>query len=75
MRTLSNVRFWSVGRTIAQIQANMFTSTPSGTGLIANWRLDEGSGQIAKDATGVHNGMLGTTPSVESTDPAWIAAP
>jgi hypothetical protein len=73
---LSNVRFWNVGRTVAEIQANMDTASPAGTGLVANWRLAEGTGQNAFDATGNHSGVLGTNTTVEALlDPTWVAAP
>jgi len=40
---------------------------------VALWHLDEGSGQLAVDASGNRNdGVLGTTAASEVEDPAWI---
>jgi Concanavalin A-like lectin/glucanases superfamily len=41
---------------------------------IADWPFDEGSGQIAADASGhAGNGVLGATAGADPADPAWIA--
>jgi hypothetical protein len=41
---------------------------------LAEWRLDEGAGQIAGDATGHGNtGQLGSTAGADAADPTWIA--
>lgn len=42
------------------------------TGLVGYWRFDEGSGQVASDATGHGlNGRLGDTTSGDASDPSW----
>ncbi|MDP4238651.1 MAG: LamG-like jellyroll fold domain-containing protein [Bacteroidota bacterium] len=53
---LSDLRFWNVVRTPAQIVADM-TSTLSGTetGLVADWKMNEGTGTTVADATGNYN--------------------
>lgn len=39
------------------------------------WRFDEGSGQVAADATGHGlNGRLGDTAGADAWDPAWITS-
>ena len=41
--------------------------------LAGYWPLNEGSGQVAHDWSGNRNhGQLGSTPGVDSNDPAWI---
>jgi hypothetical protein len=41
-------------------------------GLVAEWRFNEGSGQVLTDYTGNgHNGRLGTTTGADAADPAW----
>ena len=50
---LSDVRFWNVVRTPAEIAAAMNSSlTGTETGLIANWKMNEGTGTSVADATG-----------------------
>jgi Concanavalin A-like lectin/glucanases superfamily len=41
--------------------------------LLAQWPLDEGSGQVAADASGRgHQARLGRLPVADSNDPAWV---
>ena len=43
-------------------------------GLIAEWRFDEGAGQVLTDHTGNgHHGQLGSTTGADAADPAWTA--
>ena len=43
-------------------------------GRVAEWRFDEGSGQVLTDYTGNgHNGRLGSTTGADAADPAWTA--
>ena len=53
---MSNLRFWNVVRTPEQITADM-TNTLTGTeaGLVANWKMNAGTGTTAVDATGIYN--------------------
>ena len=55
----SEVRFWSVARTEAQIRNNMYGIAPDTNGLIAYWKMNEGSGNTLADATGNgHNAAI-----------------
>jgi uncharacterized repeat protein (TIGR01451 family) len=49
-----------------------FLSGEESAGLIGYWNFNEGSGQLAADASPSNNdGTLGPTASVESGDPTW----
>jgi hypothetical protein len=54
---LSDLRFWNVVRTDAEVMANMSASlTGSETGLVANWKMNEGgTSQTVADVTGNYN--------------------
>ena len=72
---LDDVRVWNLVRSSAEIQANyqaQLGSTPSG--LIGNWRFDEGSGSTATDSAGTpENAVLlgGTTWSTDRATARW----
>lgn len=43
-------------------------------GLVAEWRFDEGAGQVLTDYTGHgHHGRLGATTGADTADPVWTA--
>jgi|GEM_PF-466484 len=73
MGKMDEVRFWTVARTDAQIQSNRGVPLAgSTTGLLAYYKLDEGTGQTAGDATAnALNGALGTTGGADVNDPTW----
>ncbi|MDP4238554.1 MAG: LamG domain-containing protein [Bacteroidota bacterium] len=52
---MADLRFWNVVRAQVDIAADM-TSTLTGTepGLVADWKMNEGSGTFVGDATGVY---------------------
>lgn len=52
---VSELRFWTVARTQAQIANNMYACDPKSTDLEAYWKLNEGQGDTFKDATGHNN--------------------
>ena len=52
---VSELRFWTVARTQAQITNNMYACDAKSTGLEAYWKLNEGQGDTFKDATGHNN--------------------
>jgi concanavalin A-like lectin/glucanase superfamily protein/Kelch motif protein len=73
---IDEVRLWKVVRTGSQL-ATWRGKRLSGSesGLVGYWRFDEGSGQMAFDATGRrHDGQLGTTNSADIWDPLWTSS-
>ena len=70
---ISDVRVWNIARSQSDIVSNMNTSLTPQTGLVANWPLHEGSGQIISDVTNTNNGLLGLNASIEPEDPSWGA--
>lgn len=47
------LRVWNVARTQAQIQANTCSVSQTSSGLLSYWKLNEGTGTITADATGL----------------------
>lgn len=74
---IEEVRIWNVGRTAQQIKSGMYnTVAASSTGLLAYYKLNEGSGQTVGDATAnAYNGTRGANSSSASDDPTWLASP
>lgn len=71
---IDEVRIWKVARSPKEIARDM-NKRPSGRpdGLVAYWRMKEGSGQIAADETGNgHDMQLGDTPEADAADPIWV---
>ena len=63
---IDEARLWNVARSQAEIQATMLQGITSGTGLIARWGLNQGSGTSATDSvSGVVNGTL-------TNGPTWV---
>ncbi|MBN1676799.1 MAG: Ig-like domain-containing protein, partial [Kiritimatiellae bacterium] len=73
---MDEVRLWNVARTADEIHADMYRALAgSENGLVGYWRFDEGSGQVANDASGTGNtGTLGVGSAVDASDPLWIAS-
>ncbi len=73
MGKMDDVRIWSVARSDGQILANRGVPLSGGTaGLLAYYKMDEGAGQSAGDATAnALNGTLGSTGGADVNDPAW----
>lgn len=67
------VRVWSTARTAAQVTVDMGGSvSPSSSGLLADWPIDEGSGQTLNNRVSAGtDGTLGVSSSSEASDPAW----
>lgn len=56
---ISDVRIWNIARSGDEIAANKDKRlTGTEEGLIGYWKLDEGSGDTAKDSTGKHDGKI-----------------
>jgi hypothetical protein len=64
---IEEVRIWNVARTQAVIQSTMNTELNGDeSGLLAYWRLDDGTGMLAADSAGNSDGSL-------VNGPAWTA--
>ncbi|WP_160119382.1 DUF1735 and LamG domain-containing protein [Bacteroides faecalis] len=57
---VSEIRFWTKAISDTQIMNNMFSIDPQTEGLEAYWRLNEGTGNEFKDATGNGNACRST---------------
>jgi len=70
---LDEVRAWNVTRSGSEIGASWNQRlNGSEAGLVGYWRFDEGSGDVAFDATGNgHHGQLGSAVGVDANDPQW----
>ncbi|HOT96379.1 MAG TPA: FlgD immunoglobulin-like domain containing protein [bacterium] len=75
--SLDEIRIWSVARTDAEIKSSRaLPLTGAEAGLLAYYKLDEGAGQTAGDAT-VNNldAGLGSDPLLaDVNDPVWAAS-
>ena len=77
---IDEIRVWSVGRTQAQIQRDMYRAlTGSETGLSAYYQMSDGSGTTLTDNTGtvandgdLMDGWLGVPPDGDTA--AWISS-
>ena len=73
--TIDEVRVWNIARSQEDIEATRNRLLAgSEAGLVANWRLDEGTGQTLADTTGRHSGFLGADAEADSADPRWIVS-
>ena len=72
---MDEVRVWSIVRRQQQIRAHMDKKiSPNMRGLIAYWRLDEGTGDVAADITSNgHDMQLGNSAGADAGDPTWVA--
>jgi gliding motility-associated-like protein len=72
--TLSQIRIWDDVRTEEELFDNKDVSIPgTSPNLVGYWELNEGTGQIAEDKTGLSDGQLGSTPTADASDPSWGA--
>ncbi len=63
--TLDEARIWNVARSQVQIQGTMNSEITSGTGLLARWGLDEGTGTSVASS-------VGTFPGTLTNGPTWV---
>ena len=72
---LDEMRIWNIARSGDEIAAGLFARLKADTpGLVAYYTFDEGSGQVAHDATPLrNNGRLGKSGEMDESDPQWIA--
>jgi len=63
---------WLVPRGVT---ATIYDNDTSGAVLMAHWKLDENSGQVAADSSGNgYNGQLGASSATEPNDPTWVTS-
>jgi hypothetical protein len=73
---LDEVRVWNVARSARDIakKMNKTFNVKKAKGLVAYWRMNEGSGQMAADATSNgHSQQLGSTAGPDADDPTWVS--
>lgn len=68
--TIDEARVWNVMRTGAQIRQGMFKVPANSSGLVAYYKLDEGSGTTANNST-ANAGLNGTL----TNGPTWATSP
>jgi len=69
--SISEIRFWSVARSQADIQTYMNSPVPNNsTGLIGLWRFNEGNGESVVDSSATkNNGYMGSSNTTDIEDP------
>ncbi|TFH01296.1 MAG: LamG domain-containing protein [Calditrichales bacterium] len=68
-----DVRIWNIPRSQEEIQNKMYRKLAGDeNGLVANWNLGEGKGQVVQDSANEINGILGSTRTDDVNDPTWI---
>ncbi len=73
---IDELRIWNTMRSSSDIASDMYVHPPMlASGMVALWTFDEGTGQIAHDATGSHDAVLGTSANSDASDPTWITSP
>ncbi|MBI5946438.1 MAG: hypothetical protein HY864_18910 [Chloroflexi bacterium] len=67
---IDEARVWNRALSLSEIQANRLNELTSGSGLIARWGLNEGTGTTIASSVG---SFPGTVRSSTSTLPIWVA--
>jgi len=71
--SLDEVMIWNLVRTESEIaEDSTGVRTGAEPGLMAYWRMDEGTGQQVGDVLGNYPGQMGSTPSPDPNDPLWV---
>jgi hypothetical protein len=72
---IDEVRIWNVARSAKEIARSMDKKLSNKSrGLVAYWRLNEGSGQLAADESrNGHDMQLGDGVGADSADPTWVS--
>src|SRR5687768_5750958 len=66
---VDEVRIWNIARTQAQLKQNLlYPPANNASGLVAYYKLDDGSGATATNSTGGTNGTI-------QNAPAWVISP
>jgi hypothetical protein len=70
---IDELRIWNTARTQAQIKANMFNKNlaNNATGLVAYYKMNDGSGTTATNSCTNTSGINGTL----TNGPTWLASP
>jgi hypothetical protein len=63
--TIDEARVWNVARSQSDIQSTKNSEITSGTGLVARWGVNEGSGTTT-------NSSVGSFPGTLTNGPAWV---
>ena len=63
---IDEARIWNYARSQAEISANLYQELTSGTGLMARWGLNEGTGTTTASSVGSFPGTL-------TAGPTWVA--
>ncbi|WP_026452744.1 LamG-like jellyroll fold domain-containing protein [Aequorivita capsosiphonis] len=72
---LSQIRIWNYARSQSEISSNKYVSIfPAPAGLVSNWWMSEGKGEIIYDAGGSNIAQRGSSSSPDVNDPSWYAA-
>ena len=66
---IDEARIWNRALTQGEIQTNKFSELTSGTGLLARWGLNEGSGTAVNSSVGSFTGIV---KSATTTMPVWV---
>jgi hypothetical protein len=76
---IDEVRIWNRARTVDEIRDLMNGELPEAyyaspdSGLVAYWRMNEGTGQVAGDlTTNGNDARLGSTTGGDANDPLWV---
>ena len=69
--SISEIRFWNIGRSQTEIQTYMNSPIPNNsTGLIGLWRFNEGNGESVVDSSATkNNGYMGNSTTDNVYDP------
>ena len=69
---IDEVRVWNVVRTANQIADGLSRLKGNKRGLVGWWRFNEGSGDVAFDASKARtDARLGSSPGPDANDPNW----
>lgn len=69
---IRDVRLWNRSLTALDIKNSAKRIDIGTNGLVSEWKLNEGYGQIINDSIGSNHGFLGDTNTPEASDPEWV---
>lgn len=69
---IDEIRFWNYFRSNDILNDEAYKCLLGNeTGLIANWQIQEGTGQVFHDVAGFHHARMGNDYSSDQSDPEW----